>query len=155
MADLRVRLVRMPLLTPFKTSFGTDTARCGLILRLRTDGVTPYSECVASANPYYGYEDNDTAIHVIRDHLTKIALELPSPNEFLERTSRVRGHNMAKAAVEMLLWDFHAKRKGKSITKMLGESKGRAEVGISLGMDKISKMVQRVDEALKKGRSTR
>ncbi|MBI3116783.1 MAG: o-succinylbenzoate synthase [Thaumarchaeota archaeon] len=151
MSTLTINLVRLPLLSRFKTSFGTETQRCGLILRLRGDGIAAYSECVASSNPYYSYEDNDTALHIIRDHLGKVARGLPSPGEFLERASTVKGHNMAKAAVEMLLWDFHSKRKMKPLHKVLGESKGHAEVGISLGIDRTGLMVKRVGEALKRG----
>ncbi len=151
MPSLKINLVRLPLLSRFKTSFGTETHRCGLILRLRGDGVTAYSECVASSNPYYSYEDNDTALHIIRDHLGKLVRDFPSPDEFLERATTVKGHNMAKAAVEMLLWDFHSKRKMKPLHKMLGESKGHADVGISLGIDRTGVMVKRVGEALKRG----
>jgi O-succinylbenzoate synthase len=148
---LRLNLVKLPLITRFTTSFGTETQRCGLILRLQSEGVTAYSECVASTNPYYSYEDNDTALHVIRDHLAKSARDSPSPREFLERASRVKGHNMAKAAVEMLLWDFQSKRSRKPLYKVLGGTKGHADVGISLGIDRTEVMVKRVGEALKRG----
>ncbi len=143
--------MRLPLLSPFTTSFGTEVARSGLVLSLESDATSAYSECVAFDNPYYSYEDNQTALHVIKDHLVKLILDAPRPAEFLSRADGIRGHNMAKAAVEMLLWDYHSKKEGRPLDKMLGESKGYADVGISIGIEEPSKMVAKVSRAVKRG----
>jgi O-succinylbenzoate synthase len=148
---LEYRLVELPLLSPFTTSFGTQTVRRALIFELRSNGVTAYSECVTDEEPHYSYEDNYTALHIIRDHLVKLVSDLPKPEEFLRRASAIKGHNMAKAALEMLLWDYHAKLENKPLYKFLGETKGYADVGISIGMDEPKNMVERVGEALNKG----
>ena len=132
--SFKVRLVKIPLLVPFTTSFGTETERRALVLELEADGVRALGECVTDEGPYYGYEDNQTALHIIRDHLAASLKRKPPPGEFIELTERIRGHNMAKAAVEMLLWDYHAKRSGRAVFEALGPTKGHADVGISLGI---------------------
>lgn len=149
--SFRISLIQLPFLVPFTTSLGTESARSALILEFESDGVRGFAECVTSENPYYGYEDNETALHIIRDHLSKLLKEKPTPEQFLEKVMRIRGHNMAKAAVEMLLWDYHSKLKDESLSDALGESKGYADVGISLGIDKPTLITRRVGEALKKG----
>jgi O-succinylbenzoate synthase len=143
--------VRLPLLSPFTTSFGTEVARSGLVLSLEADSVTAFGECVAFDNPYYSYEDNQTALHIIRDHLIEMLGDVPHPGEFLARAGGIRGHNMAKAAVEMLLWDYHSKAAAKPLYKMLGASKGYADVGISIGIEDPEKMVARVTQAVERG----
>jgi O-succinylbenzoate synthase len=143
--------VELPFKTPFTTSFATETTRSALIFRLEANEVAAYSECVTGDNPYYSYEDNHTALHIIETHLAKIVCGLPEPKEFLKLSEHVKGHNMAKAAMEMLLWDYHCKKRGEPLHKALGESRGHADVGISIGMDDPNKMVQRVADALKRG----
>jgi O-succinylbenzoate synthase len=146
-----VTLLRIPLLSPFTTSFGTETARNALILRMEAEGAMAYGECVTSLGPYYSYEDNETALHIIRDHLARLAKDGPSPGEFLERSSGVKGHNMAKASVEMMLWDLEAKRKRVPLVKLLGATKGYADVGISIGMDRPEVTLQKVEAAVGRG----
>ncbi len=146
-----ISLVRLPLLIPFTTSFGTELVRSALILEFESDGVRALAECVTGGNPYYTYEDNETALHIIKDHLSGLIKGKPTPEQFLEKAAKIRGHNMAKAAVEMLLWDYHSKLKGKPLSDTLGESKGYSEIGISLGIDKPNLMTKRIGEALEKG----
>jgi O-succinylbenzoate synthase len=149
--EVRFRRVRIPLLSPFTTSFGTQENREALLLFLSADGIEAYSECVADSEPYYSYEDNETALHIIGDILYAYIEDLPAPEVFLRRTAKVKGHNMAKAAVEMLLWDYHAKKNRKPLHSMLGESRGYAMAGISIGMSKIDSMLKSVEDALEKG----
>ena len=143
--------VRLPLVSPFTTSFGTETSRNALVLRLEDGGLTALGECVAMERPYYSYEDNATALHIIRDYLAALVEDLPEPREFLERSERIKGHNMAKAAVEMMLWDYHAKKNGKSLVRSLGPSKGYADVGISLGIDRREVTLKKVAAAIDRG----
>ncbi|MDA4134884.1 MAG: o-succinylbenzoate synthase [Thaumarchaeota archaeon] len=149
--ELKVSLVRLPFLAPFTTSFGTEAERNALILEMKADGIQAYAESVTSVGPYYSYEDNETALHVIRDHLVPELRRLPSPAEFLERTEGIKGHNMAKASVEMLLWDYHSKVKGEPLSASLGETKGFADVGISLGIDRPEVTLKRVGDAIARG----
>jgi O-succinylbenzoate synthase len=150
-SHLQIDLVRLPFLTPFTTSFGTETERNALILRYTKGDVVAYSECVTSKDPLYSYEDNSTALHIIRRYLVKMMKDEPSPAEFTEKARRIRGHNMAKSAVEMLLWDLQSKLSGIPLYKALGGSKGFAEVGISIGMSSPERMASLVQDALARG----
>ena len=143
--------VRIPFLSPFTTSFGTEKERDALILRFSSGGVTALAECVTDEGPYYSYEDNHTAMHIIKDLLANSVRDAPTPSEFMRRVERIRGHNMAKASVEMMLWDYHCKKGRKSMAEALGPTKGHAEVGISIGMDKPEAMAKRVGAAIERG----
>lgn len=146
-----MRLVRLPLITNFATSLGSERERNALILEYESNGIRAYAECVTSDTLNYAIEDNVTAIHLIRDHLAGVLKTEPSPDEFLKQSKRIRGNNMAKAAVEMLLWDYHAKAKGESIVRALGSSKGYADTGIALGVEKPEIVLRRVGEAVRRG----
>lgn len=143
--------VRISLKAPFTTSFGTQIDREAYIFHLKDEGINAYSESVSDAAPFYSYEDNDTVFHIIKSYLIDMIKDLPSPQEFLNRANRIKGHNMAKAAMEMLLWDYHAKKEGKSIAEALGRSKGYAEVGISIGISSPENMIKSVEDAIKRG----
>lgn len=143
--------VKMPLVDPFTTSFGTEANKEAYVFRLENDGITAYSESVTSAGPFYSYEDNTTAFHIIRTYLADLVKDAPSPEEFISRSARVKGHNMAKAAMEMLLWDYHSRKDGKPISQYIGKSKGYADVGISLGIDKSENTLGKIQNALDRG----
>jgi Mandelate racemase / muconate lactonizing enzyme, N-terminal domain. len=64
--------------------------------------------------------------------------DLPEPGEFNEKTKFIKGNNMAKASMEMLLYDYYAKYNKKPLVDYIGHSRGYANVGISLGMDDIN-----------------
>ncbi len=150
-ARLSYHKVRMPLVEPFTTSFGTESEKEAYIFKLENDGITAFSESVTAAGPYYSYEDNTTAFHIIRDFLAPEIKDAPEPKEFLKRTARIKGHNMAKAAIEMLLWDYQAKKSGKPLNEFIGKSRGFADVGISLGMDTPEKTNAKIEAALGRG----
>ena len=149
--SLTVRMVTLPFLAPFTTSFGTEAKRDALILQFDSEGVRALAECVTSVGPYYSYEDNQTALHVMRDHLARLLKDRPTPQEFMMAAEHIRGHNMAKASMEMLLWDYHSKTRGVPLTRDLGPTKGYADVGISLGIDKEEVTLKRVEDAVERG----
>jgi O-succinylbenzoate synthase len=140
-----------PLLKPFKTSFGTQLTRDATIL-IYNDGETrAFAEAVTDDAPLYGYEDNFTLLHVINNHLKGMFSPDMEPYKFNEKAKKIRGHNMAKGAMEMLLWDINAKREGKPLHEFLGKSKGFAEVGISIGMSSIEDELKTIEESVKRG----
>lgn len=148
---LSYSILRMPMIYPFETSFGRQTERVPIIFRLDKDGITSYSECVTDVDPFYSYESNSTALSMIRGYLGKLVIDSAGPEEFLEAARIIKGHNMAKGALEMLLWDHAARRAGKPLYSMIGKSKGYAEVGISIGMETISGLVEKVSKSVEAG----
>jgi O-succinylbenzoate synthase len=148
---LQMRLVTMPMVTPFETSFGRETHRNALIFNLEHDGISAYSECVTDRDPHYSYEDNTTASHIISDYLASRVKGLPEPSEFIESVVDVKGHNMAKAAMEMLLWDYHSRAGNIPLHRALGKSRGYAMVGVSIGMDSVENVAKRAADAKNSG----
>ena len=128
--------LNMELRTPFETSFGRDERRECLLLEVQADGLTGYGECVADQNPGYSYETVGTAWLILRDFLIPalVGQEIEHPLEFQTWVARVRGHPMAKAGLEMALWDLYGKRTGNSLADLLGGASERVEVGVSVGI---------------------
>jgi O-succinylbenzoate synthase len=144
---VEVRHIRLPLRTPFETSFGTTTHKEFLLLAVSADGVTGYGECVADADPYYLPETSGTVFHILRDFLVPFAftLEIEHPSALFGQLSRVRGHEMAKAALEMAVWELHARREGLPLYRVLGGRGGRIASGVSIGLQKdAGALVERV-----------
>ncbi len=131
-----LRLIQLPLLAPFTTSFGTQTERSCLLITLRAGELAGYGECVAMEGPWYSYETIGTAEHIMRDYLLPrlLGAEIGHPDDVWDLFSSVRGHNMAKAGLEMAAWDLFARHAGKSLSALLGGSRDRVAVGVSVGI---------------------
>ncbi len=140
-----------PLVKPFKTSFGTQLTRDAIILTYQEGETRAFAEAVTEEAPLYGYEDNFTVIHMINSHLKGIFSPELEPYKFNEKAAAYRGHNMAKGALEMLLWDINSKREGKPLHKFLGKSKGYADVGVSIGMSTIEDELKTIERSVKLG----
>ncbi len=147
-------LIQMPLVAPFETSFGVEEVEEHIIVRLDGAGITGWGECVASSGPWYSYETNQTAWHVLRDYLIPLLFRSPlsAPQEFPAQVARLRGHNMAKAGLEAALWDWFAKMQGASLSRILGAQRERIPVGVSVGLQPTTDgLVRKVGEYLEEG----
>jgi O-succinylbenzoate synthase len=133
---VQLRHLRLPLRRPFETSFGRTTHKEFFLVAASARGVTGYGECVADADPFYLPETNQTVLHILRDFLVPLAFEreLAHPRELLGAFARVRGHEMAKAALEMAVWELHARREGASLARVLGGEKTVIDSGVSIGL---------------------
>ena len=131
-------IVRLPLVSPFETSFGLTRVKEAILIRIESDGMEAYGECVAEPSPYYSYEYNRQAWDVLQSYLlpSLAGREMHSPSDFGPLTRRVRGHNMAKACLEMAIWDMFARKARKPLSKLIGGRKSRIECGISIGIQK-------------------
>ncbi|MBK7895853.1 MAG: o-succinylbenzoate synthase [Candidatus Promineifilaceae bacterium] len=132
--------ISMPLVSPFGTSFGVQTQRDALILAMHGDGLTGWGECVATNDPGYSYETAVTAWHILSDFLipTVLGKELEEPEQLQSWFSKVRGHPLAKAALDQAAWDITAQRDGLSLAQKLAQPypegpKARVQVGVSIG----------------------
>ena len=128
--------LRMRLRAPFETSFGKTVDRDCILLEIFSEGLVGYGECVADQDPGYSYETSQTAWHILRDFLVPVLLteDLSEPQEFQHRVAHVRGHPMAKAGVELALWDLLGKRQGCSLQVLLGGAAAHVAVGVSVGL---------------------
>lgn len=148
--------IRLPLKEPFRISSGLVTERRILLLRLRdADGVEVWSECVAGETPNYTAETIDTAWYSICEYVAPRVLgeSFKQPSDVhpaLERN--FRGHNMAKAAIEMGVWGLCAQRDGASLSHLLGGTRSGIETGISIGIQSSPEaLVERAGRAIKEG----
>ncbi len=131
----------MPLVSPFETSFGRTTDRDSILILVRSEGQTGYGECVAERDPGYSYETTGTAWHMLKDFIAPAILgrEIADAGDFQKRVEAIRGHHLAKAGVEMAVWDLCGKREGRSLKSLLGSRKERVEVGVSVGIQPTTK----------------
>jgi O-succinylbenzoate synthase len=136
--SITLREIRLALKEPFRISSGVVSERRICILELKdADGITGWSECVAGELPNYSSETIDTAWLAIREWLAPRVLGRPIERvdaiwTLLDRN--IRGHNMAKAAVEMGCWDVAARQRSVSLSRLLGGTRDRVATGISIGI---------------------
>lgn len=153
---ITLREIALPLKEPFRISSGvTEKRRIGLLEMVSGDGCSEWSECVAGEEPNYSYETIDTAWHAIKEWIGPRILgkEFSGPEEvypILERD--IRGHGMAKAAVEMGMWGVAAKMKGVPLCRLIGGVRSEIEVGISIGIQSSPEILaKKVRESLGRG----
>ncbi len=156
LTSITLREIRLPLKEPFRISSGVVSERRIGLLELRdASGVTAWSECVAGETPNYSPETIDTAWLAITEWLAPgvIGRAIASPGDVLPLLEKdVRGHLMAKAAVEMGIWGLEAARLGMPLSKLLGGIRHEIEVGISLGIQPSpDALARRVTAALAEG----
>lgn len=153
--SVTLREIRLPLREPFRISSGVVSERRILIVETSADGVAGWSECVAGELPNYSPETIDTAWFALRSWLAPrlIGEMLRSPEEVRSRLDTgVRGHHMAKAALEMGVWALWSRRAGLPLARVLGGTRERVEVGISLGIQpEPAMLVERAAAAVAQG----
>ena len=149
-----LRLLRLPLVAFFETSFGRIYDRVFLLATLFSDGVEGWGECVAESGPFYSSETTETAWHVITDFIAPrvIRVEFEHPRDLLPALAPIRGHNMAKAAVEMAAWDLFARLEQVPLSRALGGTRARIESGVSIGIqDSPDQLFAKIDTELAAG----
>lgn len=141
--------VKMPLVAHFETSFGRIYDRECVLLRVESEGLVGWGECVADADPGYSYETTGTVMHILKDFLLPLVVgkNITDAADYQNRISSIRGHHFAKAGFEMALWDLMGQREGKSLSQLFGGIRDKVEVGVSIGIqDSTVELVKRVDE---------
>ena len=144
----------MPLVHFFETSFGRTTERRVMLVELQLDGITAWGECVAGEHPYYSEESIETAWYVIQAELAPALLRrhIDSGRDVATILQRVRGHRMAKAALENAVWDAEAQVKKVPLWKLLGGTRKEIACGVSLGIqDSPEQLLDRVAAELAVG----
>ena len=144
----------MPLVTPFRTSFGTQIERDVLLVRVVTPEADGWGECVAMTQPLYSSEYVDGAHHVIRTHLLPRLFGMAdvTASRLSSAFKPVKGHPMAKAAIEMAVLDAELRTQGLSFGQYLGAVSDSVATGVSVGiMDSIEALVDAVSAYLDQG----
>ena len=153
--------VSMPLVRPFTTSFGRQTERAVLLVRVRCAGhdgteVVGWGECVTPAAPVYSEEFTDGAALVLRDHLVPTLLQGSrevGTEDIGDRLGHLHGHRMARAALELALLDAQLRAADRPLADHLGAVRDRVPAGVSVGIpdDGIAGLVEQVAGYLDEG----
>jgi O-succinylbenzoate synthase len=154
LTGVELRRIQMPLVAPFRTSFGTETCRDVLLLRVVTDEAEGWGECVAMSDPLYSSEYVDAAADV----LTRFLIPAVARRERLDANAvgpalaAFKGHRMAKAALEMAVLDAELRAEGRSFARELGAVHDKVPCGVSVGiMDSIGALLDAVGGYLAQG----
>lgn len=131
-----LREIRMPLVHFFETSFGRTTERRILLVTLHTDGPEGWGECVAGEDPFYSEESVDTAWYATERYLAPALLgkNVERGADVPALIGKIRGHRMAKCAVENAVWDAEAQQKQVPLWKLLGGTRTELACGVSIGI---------------------
>ena len=126
----------MPLVAPFETSFGVETDRQAIVLHIWSEGAEGWGECVAGGWPGYSYETAQTAWHVLTDYFVPaiLGVELDGIEDYRRLVRPYKGHPLAKAGLELALWDLRGQQESRPLKGLLGGERDRVSVGVSVGI---------------------
>ncbi len=147
-------LLRLPYVHFFETSLGREEEREFILVKVYSGGLCGYGEIVAGRSPQYSYETTTTAWHVLKDFLAPLVLDgdISNPLVFHERAKEYRGHLMAKAGLELALWDIKGKKEGVPLWKLYGGEKREIPSGVSVGIqDSVSELLDRIQSFIEEG----
>jgi O-succinylbenzoate synthase len=142
------RRIEMPLVSPFHTSLGSEVTRDVLLLRAVTDECEGWGECCAPSEPLYSPDYVDGCEHVLRHHLLPRLFAAPELDAAgVAATLRpVRGHRMARAAIEMAILDAELHARAESLATHLGAVRETVECGVSVGIqDSVAGLLEVVE----------
>ena len=151
---IELRLIGLPLVRPFRTSFGTSTEKVCVLVRLETDDAEGWGECVADIEPGYSEEFNDGVWLVVRDHLAPALLRAGdvATGDLARVLGHVRGNPMAKAALIDAFLDAELRAGDVSLATWLGAQRERVACGVSIGIaDTTEALLEQVDGYLGEG----
>ncbi len=151
---VEIREIRLPLVHFFETSFARTTVRRIVLVRVEADGLTGWGEVTCGEEPFYSHETPETAWHILRDFLIPWSMERdwPAASDLAPRFRPIRGHNMAKAAMENAMWDIEAQQKGLPLAKLVGGTLEEIPCGVSIGVqNSVEELLEKIDRELEVG----
>ena len=152
--EITLRELRMKLVAPFETSTMRTDERRIVLVEANVDGVTGWGECVAGETPSYSPETTETAWHILHQHLWPLVAgkDFADAGKIWNLLEPVRGHNMAKGALEAAIWDAEAKKKGVPLWKLIGGTREEIASGVSVGIkDSLDELAAAVKKELAAG----
>ncbi|MGW5414182.1 o-succinylbenzoate synthase [Actinomadura geliboluensis] len=154
LTGVELRQISMPLVAPFRTSFGTESVRDILLVRAVADDAEGWGECVAMTSPRYSAEYINAAADVLRRFLVPAVMAAGplAAHSVAEVLAPFKGHHMAKAALEMAVLDAELRTEGRSFARELGAVRERVPCGVSVGiMDSVPELLDAVERYIAEG----
>jgi len=151
---ITLREIRMPLVRFFETSFGRTSERRILLVTVHCEGVEGWGECTAGEHPFYCEESTDTAWMVLRDYLAPAlaGAEVEGGRDAARHMPAVRGHRMAKAALENAIWDAEAQQRQLPLSRLVGGTREELPAGVSIGIqDSHEQLLETIARELEAG----
>jgi len=151
---VELSVLQLPYVHFFETSFGREVDRQFILVKVLAEGLTGWGECVASEQPLYSEETTETEWHVLKDFLIPALFrkQTSDPAAFYQAVKPFRGNPMAKAGLELALWDLAAKEKGVSLRLLYGGTQDEIQAGVSVGIeDTLADLVARVEGYVNEG----
>lgn len=135
---IELRKIHLAYVSPFETSGWRELGREPVIVRIEAEGITAWGEAPVGTEPFYSEESTDTVLLIQQQYLVPMLMqaELTSPWDVTPALAKVRGNRMAKAGLEFAMWDWFAQKEGKSLSALLGGTRERVDVGVSVGIQK-------------------
>lgn len=151
---IELLFLELPYVHFFETSLGREKDRTFILVKVYADGICGYGEVVAERSPLYSYETTSTAWVILKEYLIPLIFKksIAHPQDFYQEAKKYKGHPMAKAGLELALWDLVGKEKGQPLWKLYGGSKREIPSGVSVGIqDSVSELLARIEGFLKEG----
>jgi O-succinylbenzoate synthase len=151
---IELLLLKLPYVHFFETSLGREEEREFIIVKVFGEGLCGYGEVVADRNPLYSYETTSTAWYLLKDYLIPLVLKnsISDPHEFYEEAKKFRGHPMAKAGLELALWDLKGKKETIPLWKLYKGIREEIPSGVSVGIqESIPQLLERIQSFLQEG----
>jgi o-succinylbenzoate synthase len=153
--SVHLRQIRLPLVHFFETSFGRTTQRDIILVEVAGEGATGWGEVTAGENPFYNEEWTESAWLILRDYAIPRVLgrEISGACDVGPLTAHIRGHQMARAGLEVAVWDLEARLDGKPLWQKIGGG-ARREIpcGVSIGIqDSVPQLLQKIEHELAAG----
>jgi O-succinylbenzoate synthase len=147
-------LVELPYVHFFETSLGREESKVCILVKAYSEGICGYGEVVADKLPLYSYETNATAWIMLKEIFIPLVFKkgVIEPEDFSTEARRYKGHPMARAGMELALWDLKAKKAGLPLFEMYGGTKKEVLSGVSVGIqDSVAELLARIASFLEEG----
>ena len=151
---VEIRHIKMKLASLFESANNIENYEEHIIIKVDSENIIGWGECVAQSTPSYTYETVETAWHILTEFIIPKILNknFNSLNELISTWKWIRGHNMSKAGVEAALYDLFSKKENVSLSKFLGGNKNKIEAGVSIGLQTSNEeLIKKINEYLGEG----
>lgn len=147
-------LIRLPLKSPYETSGSRETHQTRVIARIESEGIVAWGESVAPETPWYSGETPETVWWLLDEIAIPrlFAADLAGPNDASKTLGWIKDHRMAKATLEMAIWDLFAKAAKVPLARLLGGTRDRILCGVAIGIQpSVEALLDRIAKELEGG----